>query len=100
MPEKFRSFVRKLTVLPIRLYQATLSKILPRSCIYEPSCSAYAAESIARFGFFRGVVLGATRVFRCNSAFFTGGGDPVPRRFSFRQIGYAYRKFSLRKRKK
>ena len=38
----------------IRLYQRTVSRVLPPSCRFEPSCSQYTYEAIARHGFFRG----------------------------------------------
>ena len=38
----------------IRLYQATLSPMLPDVCRYRPTCSRYAYEAIERHGAFRG----------------------------------------------
>ena len=34
----------------LRFYKSALSPFLPRACRYEPTCSAYAARSIRRFG--------------------------------------------------
>lgn len=34
-------------------------------CNFEPSCSAYAHEAIARFGFFQGLLLAWNRIRRC-----------------------------------
>ncbi len=67
----------------IGLYSRRISPALPRRCRYEPTCSAYAAESIARFGAARGSLLAAWRLLRCNP-FSHGGFDPVPRRFTLR----------------
>jgi putative membrane protein insertion efficiency factor len=61
----------------IRLYQMTLSKMLPPSCRFEPSCSHYGYEAIARYGAIRGSWLAIKRVARCNP-FNPGGYDPVP----------------------
>ena len=67
----------------IRAYQRRISPALPRRCRYEPTCSAYAVEAIARFGAARGALLAAWRLLRCNP-FSHGGFDPVPRRFTLR----------------
>ncbi len=56
---------------------------MPARCRYEPSCSAYAAESVSRFGPLRGSLLAAWRLLRCNP-FSHGGFDPVPERFTLR----------------
>ena len=40
-------------------YRRLVSPALPRRCKYEPTCSAYAAESIRRFGAARGLLLPA-----------------------------------------
>lgn len=64
-------------------YRRWISPFLPRRCRYEPSCSAYAAESIQRHGAARGLLLASWRLLRCNP-FSHGGFDPVPRRFTLR----------------
>ncbi|MDR3311934.1 MAG: membrane protein insertion efficiency factor YidD [Spirochaetaceae bacterium] len=61
----------------IRLYQWFISPLLPKSCRYYPSCSAYALEAIQKYGALRGFCLAAARVFRCHP-FHPGGYDPVP----------------------
>jgi putative membrane protein insertion efficiency factor len=61
----------------IRIYQLTLSPWLGRDCRYTPTCSAYAAEAIRRFGPRRGAWLALKRVGRCHP--WGGAGyDPVP----------------------
>jgi len=62
----------------IRLYQRTLSKLLPPACRFVPSCSEYAAEAIERYGTARGCALAARRLARCHP-WHPGGLDPVPR---------------------
>ena len=61
----------------IRLYQLTLSPLLPPSCRYEPTCSHYSYDAIERFGFFKGGWLAIKRISRCHP-FHPGGYDPVP----------------------
>jgi putative membrane protein insertion efficiency factor len=58
-------------------YQATLSRVLPPSCRFEPSCSWYARGALERHGAFRGGWLAMRRLSRCRP--FGGKGyDPVP----------------------
>ena len=61
----------------IRLYQLTLSEVMPPSCRFIPTCSQYTYEAISKFGFFRGGWLGVKRLVRCHP-FHEGGCDPVP----------------------
>jgi putative membrane protein insertion efficiency factor len=61
----------------IKLYQNTVSKMLPSVCRFQPTCSQYAFEAIKRHGFIPGSWLAAKRIARCNP-FATGGYDPVP----------------------
>ena len=66
-----------LALALIRLYWWTLSPLIGRVCIYEPSCSRYTAACIERFGFFKGGWLGTKRICRCHP-FAEGGFDPPP----------------------
>ena len=61
----------------IKLYQNTVSKVLPPVCRFQPTCSQYTFEAIKRYGFARGSWLAAKRIARCNP-FSEGGYDPVP----------------------
>ena len=64
----------------IRLYQHTLSVVLPSSCRFTPSCSHYGYEAIQRFGFFRGGWLTIKRIGRCQPFYNGDPYDPVPER--------------------
>ena len=65
----------------IRLYQLTLAYFFVGACRFEPSCSAYAAEAVARHGALRGSWLAAHRLCRCGP--WGGAGfDPVPPKLS------------------
>ncbi len=63
----------------IQGYQATLSRVMPGACRFEPTCSRYTYEAIERYGVLRGGWLGVRRLGRCRPG--PGGGsgyDPVP----------------------
>ncbi|RJQ37066.1 MAG: membrane protein insertion efficiency factor YidD [Dehalococcoidia bacterium] len=67
----------KLALGLIRLYQQTISVVMPPSCRFQPTCSQYTYEAISRYGLFKGVRLGIARLARCHP-FHPGGYDPVP----------------------
>ena len=70
-------WLRRAAIAAIRAYQLTLSPLLAPACRFDPSCSTYAAEAIARRGVFRGCWLALTRIGRCHP--WGGFGyDPVP----------------------
>jgi putative membrane protein insertion efficiency factor len=58
--------VRRVAVLPIRLYQLTLSRLYPGTCKYHPSCSQYAIDAIRKYGIVVGSTKAAWRILRCN----------------------------------
>jgi hypothetical protein len=67
----------RLSVAVLDFYKRFLSPLLPRACRFEPTCSVYAREAIARYGLWRGAGLALYRLLRCNP-FHRGGLDPVP----------------------
>ena len=74
-----KSLLRKIYILPIRIYQWTLSPLLGPSCRYTPTCSHYMIQAIEEWGIFKGTWLGLKRISRCHP--WGGHGyDPVPRR--------------------
>ena len=67
---------RAAFLAPVTLYRRFISPALPARCRYHPSCSAYAVDAVRSYGVFRGSVLAAWRVLRCNP-FSAGGVDHV-----------------------
>ena len=71
----------RLALAAIDAYRATVSPVLERTgvvrCRFEPTCSAYGREAIARYGSPKGFMLAAGRVLRCHP-WAKGGFDPVP----------------------
>ena len=68
--------IAKLLILLARGWQLGPSQLLPPSCRYQPSCSAYAITALSRYGAVRGSWLGVKRIARCHP-WNPGGYDPV-----------------------
>ena len=71
------TIINRILIVPIRLWQVTISAVLPPTCRYSPSCSAYAIEALQRHGPVKGLWLGARRIARCHP-WGSSGYDPVP----------------------
>lgn len=69
--------MRHALIFFVRAYQVGLSPLLPASCRYYPSCSAYAIQALEKYGAVRGAWLATKRILRCHP-FRAGGFDPVP----------------------
>ena len=61
----------------IRTYRLLISPLLPTSCRFYPTCSAYSQEAIDRYGVGKGLLLTMRRLARCHP-WCKGGYDPVP----------------------
>ena len=68
--------MKTIALLLLRVYKYTISPLLPPACRFTPTCSEYAADAIAKYGFLRGSLLGLKRLSRCHP-FSEGGYDPV-----------------------
>lgn len=72
--DRLVKYWRSFAVLPITLYQKTLSfdhgpmrVLFPHGyCRFHPTCSEYSKQVILKYGVFCGVFKGIYRVLRCN----------------------------------
>ena len=69
--------IGRLLLRGIAFYSRAISPALPARCRFYPSCSAYAAEAIARHGAARGSWLAVRRLVKC-APWHPGGVDLVP----------------------
>lgn len=73
----------KILIFPfivlVRLYQLVLSPLMPASCRFQPTCSAYMIEALKTRGLFYGGFLGLKRILSCHPWGKTGY-DPVPKK--------------------
>jgi putative membrane protein insertion efficiency factor len=85
---KWFLFVRnvfvKILIVPVKIYQYTISPVLPMSCRHVPSCSQYAIEALKIHGVFKGSYLALHRILRCHP-WGTEGYDPVPPVFKIKK---------------
>ena len=72
-----RKIMIALLSAPIRIYRAVLSPLLPASCRFTPSCSAYALEALEKHGAIKGGWLAFRRILRCHP-WGRSGIDNVP----------------------
>jgi hypothetical protein len=68
----------------IGAYQRWISPALPRRCKYHPTCSAYAVQAVRELGPFRGAIVAAWRLARCNPLS-DGGIDDLEDRSLFKE---------------
>ena len=67
----------RAVILLAKSWQYGPSLILPPTCRYVPTCSAYTIEAVSRYGALKGGWLGLRRICRCHP--WGGSGlDPVP----------------------
>jgi len=74
------SFLSRATIYCITRYQKNGGGAnLSVECNFVPSCSEYFKQAVRRFGFFKGVALGVSRIRRCNKRDIVGKiYDPLP----------------------
>jgi putative membrane protein insertion efficiency factor len=69
--------VKRILLACLWLYRGLISPLLPTSCRYYPTCSAYSHEAIERYGARIGLLMTVRRLARCHP-WAQGGFDPVP----------------------
>ena len=69
--------IAKVLIRIARGWQKGPSRVLPPSCRYQPSWSAYAITALQRYGAARGGWLAFKRIMRCHP-WGGQGPDPVP----------------------
>jgi len=62
-------------VLGVRIYQRCLRPVLPPAGRFQPSCSEYMIQAVAKYGPVRGAWRGVCRICRCHP-WSRGGYDP------------------------
>jgi putative membrane protein insertion efficiency factor len=71
------SVAQRLARLMVAAYRLTLSPLVGSRCRHLPTCSQYADEAFARYGFWAGGWMTLARLLRCQP-FGTSGLDFVP----------------------
>ncbi|MBE3022170.1 membrane protein insertion efficiency factor YidD [Campylobacter sp. RM13119] len=84
--------MNKFAILCIKFYQNYISKILPKSCRYYPSCSEYAVWQFKNNNIFLASFAVLMRILRCNQLFKGGIDYPV--------VGKKFTSISLSKQDK
>lgn len=75
----FNQQIKKLALCSLKLYQCTVSIILPSACRFYPSCSNYSIDAINHYGLIKGSFLTLKRLLRCHP-WCKGGYDPIPKK--------------------
>ncbi len=68
--------MKRLLLLCIRGYRKYISPLKKPVCRFHPTCSAYAAEAIEKYGAWRGGFMALKRILHCHP-WNPGGYDPV-----------------------
>ena len=69
--------MKKILIAAVKFYRKNISPLSPPSCRFDPTCSAYALEALAKYGALKGLWLAFRRIIKCHP-FHKGGYDPVP----------------------
>lgn len=91
-----KKIIRQAFLIPVYLYKGLISPFAGPSCRYIPSCSSYFVEAVLKYGVIKGTILGVSRLTRCSGRYL-GGPDPVPEKFSFKEIRDNYKRYRKRR---
>ena len=61
----------------VAFFKFCISPLIPHVCKFTPTCSYYASQAFADWGFFIGLKLTIKRILKCNHHS-KSGTDPVP----------------------
>jgi len=75
-----RQFLAKVYVASVHLYQHAGRPLLEGRvrCRFNPTCSNYSEEAVEKYGLAKGLMLTASRLWRCRSSVPLGTVDRVP----------------------
>ncbi|MSP33749.1 MAG: membrane protein insertion efficiency factor YidD [Rickettsiales bacterium] len=69
--------ITQILIFFVRLYQILISPFISYdACRFNPSCSEYMLQSLAKQGFVKGLYNGIRRLLRCHP-WSVGGNDPI-----------------------
>lgn len=70
--------MKRILLLLIAFYRRHVSPARPPCCRFTPTCSAYAAEAVEKYGAWKGGWLALRRILRCHPFYKGDLYDPVP----------------------
>ncbi|MFA5593053.1 MAG: membrane protein insertion efficiency factor YidD [Micavibrio sp.] len=83
----------------IRGYSYLVSPLLGPNCRFHPTCSAYAAGAVDRFGALKGGIMAVKRLLKCHPWHRGSYHDPVPDAVDWAEL-IGYKRPSSRKKEK
>ena len=61
----------------IKIYRYSISPMLPRACIFNPSCSEYAIKALTTYNLIKATFFITKRLLKCNSLYKGDKNDPL-----------------------
>lgn len=58
--------MRRMLILIVLMYRATLGRVMGGQCRYVPTCSQYAIDALTKYGAARGSWMAIKRICRCH----------------------------------